>query len=49
MAVTGTAQNATAAALIEPFGIEPFFDAFESYRFVGLVSHGKTHQKLVNV
>jgi len=39
MAVTGTAQDTTAAALVEPFGVQPFFYPFEAERFVVLICH----------
>ena len=40
MAVTGAAQHAAAAAFVEILGIKPFFDSFESERFVRLICHG---------
>jgi hypothetical protein len=39
MAVTGAAQDAAAAALVEPLGVQPFFDPFEAERFVGMICH----------
>ena len=49
MAVTGTAQDAAAAALVEILGVQPFFHPFEAERFVVFVCHWNERlEKIVN-
>jgi hypothetical protein len=42
MTVAGAAQNTTRAPLLESFGIEPFFNAFEPERFLAFVFHSNS-------